>query len=146
MKSDNPVQWTPDASARTDNGVVGLDVKFDPRTRLFWTLALPRVAKDRAESAMVLSFSEDGVSWPTGARVKLIDTARMARWVRVEGGISSDREGHLQDGITLFSFPAPHGLADEDKVPVWDLYSFAVENASEKILISAPLPVPGKQP
>lgn len=136
LKSDNPVQWTPDPSAATDNGVVGLDVKFDPRTNLFWTLALPRVAKNRPESAMVLSFSADGVSWPPKAKTTLVDVSRMASFVRVEGGISGDREGHILSGMTLFSFPAPHGLAGEDNVPVWDLYSFAVQNASEKLLVS----------
>jgi len=146
LRSDDPVRWTADPHAITDNGVVGLDVKFDPRTRLFWALALPRVGKDRPESAMVLSFSADGVSWPAGAKLKLIDIARMAHWVRVEGGISGDREGHIIDGTTLFSFPAPHGLADQDKVPVWDLYSFALENASERLLVSDPLQGPGKKP
>jgi len=70
----------------------------------------------------------------------------MAHWVRAEGGISGDRWGYLLDGVTLFSFPAPQGLADEGNVPVWDLYSFAVENASEKILVEEPPPGSGKTP
>ena len=139
LSSDNPVKWDTRQSTATDNDTVGLDVKYDLQSGFFVSLGLPRRSPNQAESAMVLKLSKDGIHW--SQKQTILNVTNMAHWVRPEGGISSDREGVLSTGETLFAFPVPHNLGEalqndtkHHEVPFWDIYTFSVNGVSKQLL------------
>ena len=139
LSSNNPVKWNAKQGIATDNDTVGLDVKYDSQTGFFISLGLPRQSPDQAESAMVLKLSKDGIHW--SQKQTILNITNMAHWVRPEGGISSDPEGILSSGETLFAFPVPHNLGEAQQsdtkhheVPFWDIYTFSVNDVSKQLL------------
>lgn len=125
----------------TDNGLVALDVRYDPHSKLFISLGVPTFMNI---AALVLRYSADGLSW-TSYPAEIVESSEMRHYARVEGGFTGDRDGYVVPGATLFGFAAPHlrgdGTVPSDaeieataiRGPYWDLFSLKVDDLPGKL-------------
>lgn len=130
----------------TNNGLAGLEVRYDPRSKLFISLGVPTYMNI---AAIILSTSPDGIEW-TKYPAEIVSSPDMRHHARIEGGFTGDAAGHLLDGPTLFGFAAPHvgpgGSVPTDpeieatlaKGPYWDLFSLRTDDLSERLFRVCP--------
>ncbi len=124
----------------TDNGIVALDVRYDPRSKRFISLGVPTYMNI---AAIIFSTSEDGITW-TKYPAEVVESEQMRHYARVEGGFTGDSSGHVVTGKTLIGFAAPHlvngavptdeqALAAAAKGPYWDLFTLSVPDLSSRM-------------